>query len=244
MTATTAPARVALVTGGGRGIGRAISLELARQGHDVAIGWRGDVVSADSAAAEVRTLGRRAATVHGDVALPADCERIVAETVGLLGRIDVLVANAGLLVRGGFLDATPEDLDRQFAANAAGSLFVAQAAARRMISQGGGGRIVMVTSQGGERVLPGAAGYCVSKAAQKMVMMAAATELARHGITVNAVSPGTTETDINRDLLADPERRAAMVGPILLGRPGTPSDICGAVAFLASDAASWVTAAR
>ena len=95
--------------------------------------------------------------------------------------------------------------------------------------------------QAAEKVLPGVSGYCISKAAQRMAMMTAATELAPHGITVNAVAPGTTETDINRDVLAIPEKRAAMVAPILLGRPGLPQDICGAVAFLASAAAAWMT---
>jgi NAD(P)-dependent dehydrogenase (short-subunit alcohol dehydrogenase family) len=233
--------RVALVTGGGRGIGRAISLELARTGHDVAVGWVGDRAAAEEVATEVRALGRRAALVQGDAAVVADCERNVADTVAALGRLDVLVANAGIVARGGFLDLTPEDFDRQLATNARGSFFVAQAAARQMIAQGGGGRIILVTSRAGEAVLPGASGYCVSKAAQRMVMMCGATELAQHGITVNAVAPGTTETDINRDMLADPEKRAAMLQGILLGRFGVPDDICGAAAFLASDQASWIT---
>lgn len=235
--------RVALVTGGGRGIGRAISLELARQGHDVCIGWVGDQAAAEAVAANIRALGRRAALTQGDAANHEDCYRNVAETVAALGRIDVAVANAGRLKREPFLEVTPEGWDRQMDANARGSLFLAQAAAKQLIAQGGGGRIILITSQGGERVLPGVPAYCASKAAQKMVMMTAAHELAPHGITVNAVAPGSTETDINRDMFADPVRRAAAVAPILLGRPGTPDDICGAVAFLASDAASWITGA-
>ena len=235
--------KTALVTGGGRGIGRAISLELARQGHDVAIGWVRDEPAAAAVAAEVRALGRRAVLTRGEAADPADCVRNVTETVAALGRLDVAIANAGVLARASFLDTTPDDWDRQVDANARGAFFLAQAAAKQMIAQGGGGRIVFITSQLGEKAAAGVSGYCVSKAAQRMAMMCAATELAAHGITVNAVAPGTTETDINRDMLGDPERRPAAVAPILLGRPGVPADICGAVAFLASDAASWITGA-
>ena len=236
-------AKTALVTGGGRGIGRAISLELARQGHDLAIGWVSDEAAATAVAAEVRAFGRRAATIQGDVSDPADCQRLVDGTVAALGGIDVLVANAGVLGRSDFLETTPEEFDRQIAANARGSYFATQAAARRMIEQGHGGRIVFVTSQLGEKAIAGLSAYSISKAAQRMAMMCAATELARHGITVNAVAPGTTETDINRDVLNDPERRGAMIAPILLGRPGQPEEISGAVAFLVSDGATFITGA-
>lgn len=235
--------RVALVTGGSRGIGLAVVVELARRGCDVAVGYVADRAAAASAVAEVEGLGRRAVAVQGDVADPAVCERMVAETVERLGRLDVLVANAGVLVNAPFLDTTPEEYDRVLAVNARGSFFVAQAAARRMIAQGGGGRIVFVTSEAAEAAFPGIAVYCMSKVAQKMAMMAAATELGAHGITVNAVAPGTTETDLNRELLRNPEMRAALLSSSKLGRPGEPQDSAEAVAYLASDAAKHVTGA-
>ena len=236
-------ARVALVTGAGRGIGRAISLELARQGWDIALGWVRDEAAATAAAAEIRALGRRAALVRTDAADPADCADAVAATVAALGRLDAAVANAGIAERGSFLDTPPDVWERQLTVNARGSFFLAQAAARQMVAQGGGGRIVLITSQAGGKPMPGIGAYCVSKAAQRMVAKVAAAELAEHGITVNEVAPGTTETDINRDILGDPVRRAAAVAPILLGRPGIPDDICGAVAFLLSDQAAWITGA-
>jgi 3-oxoacyl-[acyl-carrier protein] reductase len=236
------PAPVALVTGGTRGIGRAIALQLAGDGFDVAVGYRADETAARAAVAEIAACGRRSLAIRADLAEPAEADRVVHETIDRLGPLRVVVSNAGRLVGKPLLETGPEDYDLQLESNARAAFFVVQAAARRMIPLGGG-RIVIVTSDAAARPYRGLAAYCMSKAAAKMLTEAAALELAPHGITVNAVAPGTTETDMNRELLADPERRAMLLGSIALGRAGQPDDIAAVVGFLASERAAFMTGA-
>jgi NAD(P)-dependent dehydrogenase (short-subunit alcohol dehydrogenase family) len=236
-------ARVALVTGGGRGIGRAIALELAACGIDVAVGYRSDRAAAEATVAEIRGRGRRACALHGDVADRDALEGVVAATVAELGRLDVLVNNAGWMAAAPLLEVSAEDLDRQLRTNLGGGFLATQAAARQMVEQGDGGSIVFVTSRAAVRAVPGLAAYCASKAALKMLVEVAAIELAPHGIAVNAVAPTTIETDLNRDLLADPDRREALLRPILLDRPGSAEDVAAAVGFLVSERAGFITGA-
>jgi glucose 1-dehydrogenase len=237
------PARVALVTGGGRGLGRAIGFELARRGFDVAVGYRSDAAAAREAVDAIRGRGRRAAAIEGDVAEADGAEEVVRKAVAELGPINVLVSNAGWMASTPFLDVTAEELERQLATNAKGAFFAAQAAARQMIANRSGGKIVFITSKAGSRAVAGLSAYCVSKAATKMLTEAAALELAEHGITVNAVAPGTIETDLNRELLTDSRSRETLLWSILLDRPGQPQDVASAVAFLVSDEASFITGA-
>ena len=234
-------ARVALVTGGGRGIGRAISTELARGGTDVAVVYRNGERAAMETVESIRAAGRRAVVLQADIANEGEAGRLVAATVEQFGRLDVLINNAGVLANVPFLDTTPAEYDWQQATNARASFLVTQAAARQMMSQGNGGRIVMVTSEAGDKPVPGLAAYCVSKAAQQMVMKVAATELAEYQITVNAVAPGTTETDMNREMLSNPEMRDILLRDTLLEGPCTPEDIAGAVAFLVSEPGGRIT---
>lgn len=236
-------AQVALVTGGTRGIGRAVAGQLARDGFDVAVGYREDERPIAGALAEIEAAGRAAAAIRADVSVPAEAESLVRETEERLGTPTVVVCNAGRLVGASLLETTPGDYDMQLGANARGSFFVVQAAARRMIAAGCRGRIIVVTSDAASRAYGGLGAYCISKAAAKMLTEVAAIELAPHGITVNAVAPGTTETDMNRELLADPAQREMLLGSILLGRPGSPADVAAAVAFLASDRAAFMTGA-
>jgi L-rhamnose 1-dehydrogenase len=236
-------AQVALVTGGTRGIGRAVAGQLARDGFDVAVGYRNDDRPVADALAEIEAAGRAAVAIRADIADPAGAESLVHETEERLGTPGVVVCNAGRLVGASLLDTTADEYDVQLGANTRGSFFVIQAAARRMIAAGRGGRIVVVTSDGASRAYRGLGAYCMSKAAAKMLTEVAAIELAPHGITVNAVAPGTTETDLNRELLADPAQREMLLGSILLGRPGRPADVAAAVGFLASERAAFMTGA-
>jgi len=236
-------AKVALVTGGSRGIGRGVALQLAADGFDVAVCYRADEDAAREAATQIEAQGSRSAAIRADLSDPSEAERVVQEAAERLGGVHVLVSNAGRLATGPLVDTTPEDYDLQLEANARGSFFMVQAVARRMIAQGAGGRIVVVTSDAAVRAYSGLAAYCMSKAAAKMLTEVGALELAPHGITVNAVAPGTTETDLNRETLADPEKREMLLGSILLGRPGQPEDVAAAVGFLASERAGFMTGA-
>jgi glucose 1-dehydrogenase len=203
---------------------------------DVSVGFRTNESAAEAVVAELEAMGRRAIALGGDVAEATVCERLVADTVAQLGRIDILVANAGGASFAPFLATDLETFDTQLRTNARSSFLLAQAAARHMIDGGEGGRIIFVTSEAADLAVEGLTVYCASKAAQKMIMKCAAVELAPHGITVNAVAPGTIETDVNRDLLADAEMRAVLLGRVLLDHIGTPADVADAAVYLAGAA--------
>lgn len=233
--------RRAIVTGGGRSIGRALALGLAGNGADIAIVYRERADAAEATAHEARQHGVRAIAVRIDTGDPqqvqAGCERIVAE----LGGIDILVNNAGVQSRIRFLDLPYDEWRRIFQTNLDGYFLMGQAVARQMVAAGRGGVIVNVTSSGQDSVAPNMTHYNVSKAAALKLTMQMAYELAPYGIRVNALAPGLTETDINRDDLADEGFRAGRLSRIPLGIIGTPEDQVGGVLYLVSDAASYVT---
>jgi NAD(P)-dependent dehydrogenase (short-subunit alcohol dehydrogenase family) len=234
---------VALITGGARGIGRGIALALGQAGYDIGIGFRENQDAAEDVAASLRSIGRSCAVFAIDLAVASNGGLLVDRCVQQLGGLDVLVANAGRLVAVPFLETTSADFDLQADTNIRGSFFVVQAAAQHMVAAGNGGRIIVVTSDAAVRSYDHLAVYAMTKAAERMLVESAARELAVHAITVNAVAPGTTETDMNREALSDPTRREALLGSILLGRPGSPSDVAHAVLYLASREASFVTGA-
>lgn len=233
--------RVALVTGSTQGIGRGIAVRLAQAGADVVINGREDDADARESAAQVRATGRRAGIVAADVSRVEDCQRLVRESVAQLGRLDILVNNAGIQTQAGFLDASLEDYERVLAVNLRGPFFLAQAFARHLREAGHGGRIINNSSVHEELPHPNFASYCASKGGLKMLMRNLAIELAPLGITVNNVAPGAIETPINRELLQQPDKLAGLLQGIPARRLGQPRDIAGAVAFLASDEADYIT---
>ncbi len=233
--------RVALVTGSTQGIGRGIAVRLAQAGADVVINGREDDADARESAAQVRATGRRACIVAADVSRVEDCQRLVRESVAQLGRLDILVNNAGIQTQAGFLDASLEDYERVLAVNLRGPFFLAQAFARHLREAGHGGRIINNSSVHEELPHPNFASYCASKGGLKMLMRNLAIELAPLGITVNNVAPGAIETPINRKLLQQPDKLAGLLQDIPARRLGQPRDIAGAVAFLASDEADYIT---
>ena len=229
-----------LVTGAQQGIGRAMAVGFAEVGADIAVNWHDDQAKAEAVAAEVRALGRRAILVKGDVSDVTDCRRIVAETVASLGGIDVLVNNAGMFPRVPFLKMEEKDYDFVLDINLKGTFFCSQAAARAMVAAGTKGNIINLASQSVRGLSPESSHYTASKLGILGVTRASANELAEHGIRVNAVAPGLTDTAQPRYGNTDAEVME-MAEKIPLGRILKPSEIADMAVFLCSDRATMVT---
>ncbi|HET6148391.1 MAG TPA: glucose 1-dehydrogenase [Polyangia bacterium] len=236
--------QVALVTGAARGIGRGCAIALAQAGADLALGFR-DATSGEARAllASIQALGRRALPLQMDVTRRDQIAGATAAAVSGLGRIDVLVNNAGIGPPNPAEGVTEDDFDRTLAVNLKGTFFVSQEVGRAMIRQGGGGRIINLGSQAGFVALPNESIYCMTKAAIAHLTKCLAVEWAVHGITVNAVAPTFIRTPGTVKWLADDDFRRDLLARIPLGRVGDPVDVAGAVVFLASPAASMVTGA-
>jgi 3-oxoacyl-[acyl-carrier protein] reductase len=232
--------RVALVTGGARGIGRAIVLALAGRGAAVVVNYRRDAAAAGEVVAAVERAGGRAVAVRADVAQRAEVEALVRDALERFGGLDVLVNNAGVDVVGTVLETTDDDWDRVFAVNARGCFLCTRAAARAMVEAGRGGRVINITSVNARLGWRARAAYSATKGAIESFTRCCALDLGRHGITVNAVAPGAIRTDIWEDTLT-PAVEGAQSERTALGRIGEPSDVAGLVAFLASPAAGFVT---
>lgn len=230
----------AIVTGGGRGIGRAMTLALADAGADVVITYRHDEAAAARTAAEVQACGRTAVTVYAEMGDPASLTRLVSESERALGGVDILVCNAGMNRRTPFLDIPLHEWDEVLNADLRGPFVLGQAVARRMADTGGG-RIIFTTSISAEIAYRDLVSYQSAKAGLKMLMRGMAYELAPHGVTVNAIAPGVTETDLTRANLASPEHGPRRLAKIPMQRFGQPEDYAGAVVFLASEEARWTT---
>jgi L-rhamnose 1-dehydrogenase len=232
--------KVAIVTGAARGIGRAIALRLAREGADVAVVDISDAQGMQTARS-VEGLGRRAIFVHADVTQPQEVERMVQATLEAFGTIDILVNDAGICPFKSFLEISPQLWDQVLDTNLKGYFLCSQAVARVMVQRGIPGRIINISSIsaiiGGEQQ----AHYCSSKGGINQLTKSMAISLGPHGITCNAVLPGTVETDINREGLADPALRSELIRSTALRRLGQPEDIAGPVVFLASDDAAYCT---
>lgn len=235
--------KVVLVTGASAGIGRAVAIGCAEHGADVALNFSRDQAGADGAVAAIEALGRRAVAIQGDVADPQTARDFIDRAVDALGRIDAFVNNAGICPFHAFLDMPVETFERTMRVNLHGAYFMVQAAANRMVEQGNGGSIIAMSSisalVGGEYQTH----YTPTKAGLHSLMQSAAIALGRHNIRCNSLFPGTILTDINKDDLADENKRRSMEGRVPLGRLGQPEDLVGPTVFLASDLARYVTGA-
>jgi L-rhamnose 1-dehydrogenase len=240
----------AIVTGGSRGIGRAIAIELAQQGADVVINYHSEADqgfahdnAADETIAAIVALGRKGVAVQGNIGDPAVSQTLVEAAIAELGGVDILASNAGICPFHAFLDMPPALLQQVVDVNLSGAFYIAQAAANRMKDQGQGGAIIATSSIS---ALVGGAmqtHYTPTKAGVHSLMQSIAIALGPYGIRCNSVMPGAIATDINRDDWSDPDKRSYLDRRIPLGRFGTPEDVAKVVAFLASDMASYVTGA-
>ncbi len=232
--------RVALVTGASRGIGRAVALKLAERGAKVAVNYylSADAAQAEEVAQQIRSQGGECLLAQGDVSQPADVERMVQAAQQAFGRIDILVNNAGITRDTLILRMSEEDWDEVQNTNLRGAFLCTRAVLRSMMRQRWG-RIINISSVAGILGNAGQANYSAAKAGLIGLTKAAAREIGSRNITVNAVAPGFIQTDMTKDL---PESlRQEALQRIVLGRPGTPEDVAGAVAFLACDEASYIT---
>jgi glucose 1-dehydrogenase len=233
--------KVAAVTGGDQGIGRAIAERLAQEGADVAICYRKNRQGADEVVGRITAAKRRAAAFQADVGRVSDGQRFIEEAVAALGKVDILVNNAGLEKRADFWDVTEEDFDAVLNVNLKGMFFITQAVVRHLRKTGSPGKIVNISSVHEELPFPHFASYCASKGGIKMLTRNLAIELAPSKITINSIAPGAIETPINTKLLNDPAKLKELLENIPLGRLGKPEDVAGLASFLASAECDYVT---
>jgi 3-oxoacyl-[acyl-carrier protein] reductase len=228
----------AIVTGGSRGIGRAIALRLARQGADVAFSFRGNQAAADDTVREIEALGRRALAVQGDATDPTSADALVKQALGVFGQVDILVNNAGITRDDLIMRMTPETWREVLETNLFGAFYAIKAVTRPML-KARRGRIINITSVSGQAGQMGQANYSAAKAGLIGLTKATARELASRGITCNAVAPGFVLTELTQGLPDDLKAQITERTP--LGRFGTTEEVADAVAFLASDEAGYIT---
>ena len=234
--------KVALVTGGARGIGRAIALGFAREGADVALVYERNVAAAEATAADIRDLGRRALAIRADVADSGQVRATVDSVINTLGSIDILVNNAGITGNAPFLELAEAEWDRMLAVDLKSVFLVGQAVAREMARRGAG-TIVNITSIRAHSAIPGLSHYQAAKAGLEMLTRSMALELAAYGIRVNAIEPGSVETDMAKVRPLPPDVREERLKRMPLHRFGQPEDLVGAAVFLACDESRYVTGA-
>jgi glucose 1-dehydrogenase len=233
--------KVAIVTGAATGIGQAIAVLFAREGASVVVDFVGPSGTADQTEKEVLSFGGKTIAVAADVSKPDEVQNLVDNAVKTFGKLDIVVNNAGVEKKLAFVDYPLEELQKILAINLIGPFLVCQSAARQMIKQAQGGRLINISSVHEDLPMPTNAAYCASKGGLRMLMRTIAVELGKDKITVNNIGPGAVYTPIDADIEAQPEMEKALMGEIPLNRWAKPEEIAGLAVFLASDEAAYVT---
>ena len=234
--------KTAIVTGGNSGIGKAIVLSLAEEGANIVIDYVAHPDATEALEKQVADLGDQAIGVDADVSKVDDLQRLVDAAVKAFGRLDIMVNNAGVETRTSVLDTTEEQYEFVLNVNLKSAFFGTQIAAKQMIAQGDGGRIINISSVHEDWPMPGNTAYCLSKGGMRMLTRTAGVELAPHGITVVGVGPGAVDTPINKATEADPAAMKRSTPPSRSDAWPKPEEIGSVVAFLAGDGSSYVTA--
>jgi glucose 1-dehydrogenase len=235
--------KTALVTGSSQGIGEAVALRLAAEGADVVVHYRSHPEGAHGVVGQIAKLGRRTIAIQADLGRAEEAQRLIADAATRLGPLDILVNNAGVEKRADFWDVSEADYDFVMNVNVKGVFFTTQAFVRHLLAEKRPGKVINMSSVHEELPFPHFTAYSISKGGLKMMTRTLAIELAPFGITVNSIAPGAIETPINRALLNNAEKLRALLDNIPLKRMGTPSDIAGVAAFLASNDADYITGA-
>jgi Dehydrogenases with different specificities (related to short-chain alcohol dehydrogenases) len=233
--------KVALVTGASSGIGKAIAIRFASEGAKVAINIRPGGKSGDETLAEARKHTPHAMLAPASVDDRTQVQSMFDEIIRTFGRIDIVVNNAGIEIQKPFLEATDEEWHQVISVNLYGSYVVSQIAARQMVKQGGGGKLIFISSVHEDIPFVGYTSYCASKGGIRMMMRNLAMELAPHRIHVNNIAPGAIATPINQKVLDNPKEKENAISEIPWGRFGTPEEVASVAAFLASAESEYVT---
>jgi glucose 1-dehydrogenase len=235
--------KVALITGAGRGIGRGIAERFAAEGADLVLNYARSSDAAEELRRQVEAAGRRAITIRADVGQVGQTRAMVTEAVRQMGRLDVLVNNAGVENEAPFWEVTEEDYDLVMAVNLKGPFFATQAFVNHLRQSNRPGKVINISSVHEDLPYPNFAAYCAAKGGLRMLTRNLSVELGRFGITVNAIAPGAIRTDINAQMIQDQKRLDALLHQIPLGRLGVPGDVASVAVFLASADADYVTGA-
>ena len=234
--------KVVIVTGGNSGIGKAIVEVVGSLGAKVVIDYRSHPDRTDELIEEIGELGGQAIGIQADVGKLEDLQRLVDTAVKTFGKVDVMVNNAGIETRTSILDTTPDDFDKVLNVNLRGVFFATQYAAKQMIRQGSGGRIINISSVHEDWPMPNNTPYCVAKGGVRMLTRTAGVELAKKGVSIVNLGPGAVATPINNSTMNNPDLLAKLNSAIPIGRMAEPNEIASVVAFLACDGASYMTA--
>jgi glucose 1-dehydrogenase len=233
--------KVAVVTGAGTGIGQAIALTFAAEGAAVVVDYVGKASVSEDTLTKIHAMNGRALGIDADISLREDVSRLIQQTVVAFGKLDVFVNNAGIEKKAPFVDFPLDEWQKIIAVNLTGPFLCCQAAAKQMILQGEGGRIINVSSIHEDLPMPTNAPYCASKGGLRMLMRTIAVELARHQITVNNIGPGAIYTPIDKDVEGDSKLNDQILAEIPMRRWGRPEEVAQLALYLASEAAAYVT---